>query len=443
MKLTRLIVAAALMACLGGVLYWSNKQQAAKQAAPPKDAAPKIVDLKEPDVREVEIDHRDGESTVLKRDGGNWQIVSPKSVPADQSSVSSLVNSATSITSDRVVDPNVTDLATYGLQPPVLKVNIDTNAGKTTALLVGEESPSGSVYAKLEGDPRLFTMGKFVKDSLDKSSKDLRDKRLLTFDSSKVSRVELNIAKEPAVEFGRTGPLQWQILKPKPMRADSQQIEDFMSRLHEAEMDPNISADDEKKYAAAFASAPVQATVAVTDPGGEQKLEVRKSKDDYYGKSSLVDGVYKLTAADLTNFFAKKLDDFRAKKLFDFGFDDVTHVQIKDGAKTLTVDKAGSNWVSNGKVMDSISVDALTDKLRDLAASKLVDTGFGAPAIDITVTSDQGKRNEHVQIAPADKDFIAKRDGDTTLYQLDASAVSDLRTSAGDVKEQPPQTKKK
>ena len=56
------------------------------------------------------------------------------------------------------------------------------------------------------------------------------------------------------------------------------------------------------------------ATVTVTDPSGTQNLEVHKSKDDYYAKSSAVEGVHKLTAADLTKFFDKKLDDFRAKK---------------------------------------------------------------------------------------------------------------------------------
>jgi hypothetical protein len=85
-----------------------------------------------------------------------------------------------------------------------------------------------------------------------------------------------------------------------------------------------------------------------------------------------------------------------------------------------------------------VSVQALIDKLRDMAASKLVDTGFTTPAITVTVVSDQGKRTEKIEIAPAGKDFLARRDNDTTLYQLDAMAVQDLRTAAGDVKEQPP-----
>ena len=337
-----------------------------------------------------------------------------------------------------MVDDNVTDLATYGLSPAVLTVKIGAANGKTSTLLVGEESPSGSVYAKLDGDQRLFTMSKSIKDSLDKSSKDLRDKRLLNFDTNLVSRVELNNAKQTPLEFGRSGALQWQILKPKPLRADSTQVEDFMGRLHDAQMDPSISDEDAKKYAAAFASAPVASTVSVTDPSGTQTLEVRKSKDDYYAKSSAVEGIHKLTAADLTKFFDKTLNDFRAKKIFDFGFNDPTRIEIKDGAKTVSVEKTGDNWVSAGKTMDTVSVQGLVDKLRDMSAAKLVDTGFGTPVIDMTVVSDDGKHTEKVQIAPAGTDFLARREGDSTFYQLEASSVQDLRTSMGDVKVQPP-----
>ncbi len=43
------------------------------------------------------------------------------------------------------------------------------------------------------------------------------------------------------MEFGRTGPNEWQIVKPKPMRADSFQVEDFLGRLKDAEMDPALS----------------------------------------------------------------------------------------------------------------------------------------------------------------------------------------------------------
>ena len=59
-------------------------------------------------------------------------------------------------------------------------------------LLIGDDTPTGSgAYAKLAGDPRVFTVASFIKTSLDKTPNDLRDKRLLTFDSDKLTRVEL------------------------------------------------------------------------------------------------------------------------------------------------------------------------------------------------------------------------------------------------------------
>ena len=54
----------------------------------------------------------------------------------------------------------------------------------------------------LGGDPRLFTISSFNKGNFDKASKDLRDKRLMSFDQDKISRLELT-AKKQTVEFGR------------------------------------------------------------------------------------------------------------------------------------------------------------------------------------------------------------------------------------------------
>ena len=44
-----------------------------------------------------------------------------------------------------------------------------------------------------------------------------------------------------------------------------------------------------------------------------QTLEVRKNKDDYYAKSSVVDGVFKVDSS-LGTALDKKIDDFQKKK---------------------------------------------------------------------------------------------------------------------------------
>ena len=63
--------------------------------------------------------------------------------------------------------------------------------GKKTTLLLGDDTPAGSsVYAKLDGDPRVFSVSTGVKSGAVKNWRDLRDKRLITVDDTKVSRVD-------------------------------------------------------------------------------------------------------------------------------------------------------------------------------------------------------------------------------------------------------------
>jgi hypothetical protein len=92
--------------------------------------------------------------------------------------------------------------------------------------------------------------------------------------------------------------------------------------------------------------------------------------------------------------------------------------------------------------MDSTSVQSFLDKLRDLSASKFIDTGsLGAPTGDIAVVSSNGKLTEKLLIAKPGADYVAQRENEPALYGLDAKTVDDLSQAASDVKPAPP-TKK-
>jgi hypothetical protein len=82
----------------------------------------------------------------------------------------------------------------------------------------------------------------------------------------------------------------------------------------------------------------------------------------------------------------------------------------------------------------------LLGDVRGLSATKFVESGFTSPSVQITVTSSDGKRVEQVELAKSGNDYIAKREGDSSLYQLDSSAVTDLQKAAVDLK--PAQAKK-
>jgi len=429
------MVAVVLLAAVGGGVYWTNKHKADEAKKPPASAtdSPKVITIPEDQFKEIKVSKKDAEPTIVSKTGDKWSLTMPKALPADQEAVASMVTSLATLTADRVVEEKPADLAPFGLGTPKEQIVISRKDGKTTTLELGDDSPVGSgVFAKLAGDPRVFVLPSYAKTSFDKTSKDLRDKRLLTFNSDKLTSLRL-AAKGQNLEFGKNAQNDWTIVKPRPMRADGSQVEDILRKLKDAKMDTSVSDEDAKKAQAAFAFAPKIADVGVTDNSGSQALEVHKDKDkNYYVKSSVVEGIYKV-AADLGDALDKSPDDFRSKKLYDFGFAEPTKVQLQ----AATYQKTGEKWMSGSTEMDAISIQGLIDKLRELAASKFVDVGAGTPVFEAAVTSNDSKNNPRTEKVTITKDgdkYFATRSSEPGVYQLDSKVVDDLTKAASGVK---------
>jgi hypothetical protein len=381
----------------------------------------------------VKIVKGDSAPTVVSKVSDKWALTGPKPLPADQEAVNSMITALSSLNADRVVEEKPDNLAAWGLTKPKEQVTITKKDGKTVTLDIGDDSPVGSgVFAKLEGDPRVFVVPSYSKTNFDKTAQDLRDKRLLTYNSDKLTSLKLSAKGEP-VEFGRNGQNEWTIVKPRPLRADGSQIDDLLRKLKDAKMDSSVSPEDAKKAEAAFAISPKIASVIVTDNTGPQAIEVRKDKDkNYYARSSVVEGIYKVPA-DLGDALDKSADDFRSKKLFDFGFTDPAKVQLQNA----TYQKTGEKWMSGSTEMDAIGIQGLIDKLRELSAVKFADQGLGSVVFEAAVTAPDTKnspRTEKVVITKDKERYFATRAGEPGFYELDAKAVEDLQKAAGGVK---------
>ncbi len=216
----------------------------------------------------------------------------------------------------------------------------------------------------------MVTVATTVKTSLDKRPDDLRDKRLLTFDSDKLSRVEL-AAKGPAIEFGKNGQNEWQIVKPRPLRADGSAVDGLVTKLKDAKMD--LTAEDAAKR---FAAAAKVATVTVTDAGGTQTLEVRRDKDkNVYAKSSAVEGDLQgqRRPGRRPRQRAWTTSAIRSSSI------SASAIPAGSSSRASTYTKTGESGRPSGKTMDNTSVQNLIDKLRDLAATKFAEKGGGQP----------------------------------------------------------------
>lgn len=429
-----LLIAVGILAILGGAVYYTKEN-------PPStgDENPKIVSVESDQVQELTISRPEADPlTVQRGEDDKWQFGPPLTIPANSSSIGLLVDSAASLEADRIVEENVTEWQPYGLDQPSLTLDLKLKDGTTHRVLYGKETPTGSaLYARLDGDPRLFTVYSYSKSSFEKSVFDLRDKKLLRADADKISRVVLD-AGGRSIEFGKSGEASWQILKPQPLRADNFTVGDLARAVQNAEMTAVVEEGEATKSKVDF-SKPF-ATVEVVDEAGQHTLTVIKADEKYYARSSDLEGVYEVSST-MAESLNKQLDDFRNKKLFDFGFNDLARLQLRDGDTRVAIEKKDDKWVlasEGGREVESRKVQTLIDSLRNLSATSFASDnaaekdkyGLGSPAIEAEVTQAESAATEKVVItSPSAERVYAARDGQPTTYEVEESAVEEIQRS--------------
>src|ERR1700679_128191 len=162
MKPKGLLIAVALLAVLGGLVWWSNKKQASASKTPATTET-KILTIPEDQIQAIKIQHANSDVVELRRDSGKWRVVptatQPKELAADPDAASSLVSALTSVTADKTIEDKATDIAPYGLNHPTLDVIVTKKDGSSSELLIGDDTPNNTgSYAKLPNDPRVFTV---------------------------------------------------------------------------------------------------------------------------------------------------------------------------------------------------------------------------------------------------------------------------------------------
>jgi Domain of unknown function (DUF4340) len=435
-----LAIACLILAALSGFLYWSNRHPKSDEAATPSaPTAPTILNVDPGNVTGVTLKVKgEPDVTLARLSGGAWQITAPQSVPADQEQVSMLLSTLAPLTAQEVVTSNVEpagNLSQFGLTAPSMEVDIEQKGKPEQRLLFGDDTPvGGNTYTMLSGDARIFTASNDAKRGLNKTEMDLRDKRLITIPSDKMTHIELTHGGQTiALAHTASG---WALEKPQAYRTDSIAADTLADSIAGAQM--QATQPDAKEAEAGFARGTPVATVKITSPSGTQTLEVRKDKDANYAQSSAVAGVYQVDSS-LTDGLNKTADDFRNKQLFDFGDNEPDSIDVEgtDPKISLAAVHNAQGWWQNGKKLDADSLEAVVSGLRSLTATRFATTGFTAPVLTITVTSKDGKLVEKAEIANAGiaksgSDYLARRPGDPSLYVLDPGSVESVLSSAKD-----------
>lgn len=437
MKFRGLIAALVVLAGLGGWLWWSQKHPAKPASEQPTQPAIAKVDAHS--VTSLTVTNKGAQPvTVVPASSGTWKTTAPAEYRADADTVNAIIRALSDLHPVSVVDEHAVNLAPYGLSDPAVTVKVDDRNNQSAGLSLGDKTPTGGgYYAMIPSTARVYTVDTSVESTLAKSLSDLRDKHLLPVQTPAVNSLEIT-TKGQDIAIARK-PGGWQVQKPQPFRTDNYAVDDLLQQLTSATFDPATNPPD---AAASFAKGTPVATVKLTSASGIDTLEVRKSKNVEYAKSSATQGVWKIESS-LADILVRGVDAYRNKQLFDFGFTDPNRIDYHAGTTSVSLDRKGTDWYSNGKKMDTATASALVDAVRGLSASKFVDSGYSKPDIDLTVVSSDGKDTATAHFQKTPDGAIAKRNDSPGLYFFDSTTMNSLYSAIAGLKPAPPPAPKK
>ncbi|MCP4068891.1 MAG: DUF4340 domain-containing protein, partial [Phycisphaeraceae bacterium] len=195
-----------------------------------EDAARRIFPGVESDaIDTLEFRTQDDRPLESVRAGEGWQIRVPVVFPGDDVNLDAIASTLAGLTSEAAIEsPEAPEI--YGLGKAARRIRFRA-AGQAYGLEIGSETPvGGNVYAARDDDPkRVFTVASFRVSSFDRDLDSLRDRRVLSFDRTRVERIAAGWPGG-SVKLERSA-AGWAIAEPRDVSgpADEKAVEDLLS----------------------------------------------------------------------------------------------------------------------------------------------------------------------------------------------------------------------
>ena len=255
------------------------------------------------DVDQFEVES-DGATIRLAKNQSEWRLQEPWDVRADFSTVEGAVGRLSTGQMRSVVREDATDtetgdedLADFGLSEPRLAATLRL-ASATVTLLVGDETPDGSSYAKDSSRSIVFTIDSSLVTDLERSPDEYREKDLFDFRPFNAFRLEVaqsdaTVVFEKGGAEGEESEPSWTRVSPEPGDVDRGQMDDLLAKLSNLRAESFI----ETRADRGLNEATVLATVLVEfdaggsdDADGEERITLWRSGDTTYGASGTEPG---------------------------------------------------------------------------------------------------------------------------------------------------------
>ena len=376
------ILAVLLLGLVGFVFLFERPRMAEEQRE--TEAKNAFIEVQRHGVARLTLTNDYGHFVAEKR-GNEWVLIAPIEVPADWLEFEGMIEIAQIVERGRVVvdegDYAGTNLADFGLDPPVVEVRFEPVSGDPVWLFFGDDIPSKQgCYLTWSGGNKVVLTKKQYRARFNRPLMALRDTRAFSFDPDLVSRAYFQ-TPGGVYEVVRDG-LKWHLVQPIKERADAREVLTLLGQLKdervasfhkEAVDDPKIYGFDNPDYKVVLHlkdnEVPNTLLLGKRVPNDRQKL--------WYGRVMSRSQVF-IVEQLLPESLDIPLSRLRYKRVFEFDRTGVDRVRLayRDSVVNCAKNDDGS-WqvvMGDGRVVEGgTDVEDLIDRVHNLVVVEFPD----------------------------------------------------------------------
>ena len=459
---TNLVISAVFAALLAFVYFYEIKGGEEREEAAKK--ARQLLDFSDHEAARIFIERADTPISVARTPDG-WRLQSPVTADADEKAIERYLRNLRETEIERVVEDSAAAAgnpglaAKYGLVNPRLRVLIELSEAVLDTVFLGADSPTERyAYARRSGEnPEIFTVRAWRFDNLDKGIFDLRDRRVLVFDSEEVREIGLaGFALEEELAVVREEEDSWRLM-PADRRADASAVEELLRELSSSEVQSFVSETpgDEEKANRGLSEPIFEVSLLLGEERAEKRLSIGLEEED--GKHFAFDpsrAPIFLVDSTLVNAAGRSAHDLRDKQPAAVeDRDAIGRIELWQGEEpaftaerdttggwhiSAPEDREAKSWKLNSLLgdIDGIEVEEFTVDAAGDAAIDLASYGLDVPAVRIQLTDDLEEKLE-IRVGEVDGSAYLMRTGVASVYRVGTDLLEDLKLGLDDVSKAP------
>ncbi len=378
MKPGRVLIYALILAIVGGYIYIFEIKQK-EETKKKEEQKTKLLGAQSSNLKELILKKSTGEEIELKKPADIWVITSPIKTKADTFAVEGLLAALGGSKYEKVIKENATNPIEYGLDKPEFTLRA-SGENESSQIAFGAQNPSkSSYYAMVAGRPEVFLVADTLKNALDKSLFDLRDKTIVGVAPQDIDTIEYQ-GKSPPVELKRQDGDKWLMVKPDTMPVRGMIVENNLKTLTGLTAKQIIDQPDQSDNAYGL-DKPTQ-VFTLSGPKIKQTLDIGRgiesvgAQKNFFARIKGHDEVFVVPGVSLSHLKFRP-DELRDKTMVQFNPQNVVKVRAEiEGVvwnlsqnpdRTWTIDQPEKN-----ELAESWPVSSFLWELKDVDWKSLI-----------------------------------------------------------------------